>query len=54
MAKITWIIGNGFDINIGLKTRYTDFYKVYTIVRPGDNAVIQRFKKEILKDEAYG
>ena len=54
MAKITWIIGNGFDFNIGLKTRYTDFYKVYTIVRPGDNAVIQRFKIEILKDEAYG
>jgi len=54
MAKVTWIIGNGFDINIGLKTRYTDFYKVYTIVQPGDNAVIQRFKKEILKDEAYG
>lgn len=23
--RITWIIGNGFDVNLGLKTGYTDF-----------------------------
>lgn len=27
--NITFIIGNGFDINLGLKTRYTDFYPYY-------------------------
>ena len=27
--NITFLIGNGFDINLGLKTRYTDFYPFY-------------------------
>ena len=27
--NITFLVGNGFDINLGLKTRYTDFYPVY-------------------------
>jgi len=27
--NIIYIIGNGFDINLGLKTRYVDFYKWY-------------------------
>jgi abortive infection AbiH-like protein len=27
--KILHIIGNGFDINLGMKTRYVDFYKFY-------------------------
>ena len=27
--NITFLIGNGFDIKLGLKTRYTDFYPVY-------------------------
>ena len=26
---ITFLIGNGFDINLGLKTRYADFYNFY-------------------------
>lgn len=26
---ITFLIGNGFDINLGLKTKYTDFYNEY-------------------------
>ena len=25
--NITYIIGNGFDINLGLKTSYRDFYE---------------------------
>lgn len=29
MARITFFIGNGFDINVGLDTRYKDFYKYY-------------------------
>lgn len=27
--EILYIIGNGFDINLGLKTRYSDFYEYY-------------------------
>lgn len=27
--NITYIIGNGFDMNLGLKTRYQDFYDYY-------------------------
>ena len=27
--KITFLIGNGFDLNLGLKTTYKDFYKNY-------------------------
>lgn len=27
--NITFLIGNGFDLNLGLKTRYTDFYEYY-------------------------
>lgn len=27
--NITFLVGNGFDVNLGLKTRYTDFYPYY-------------------------
>lgn len=27
--NVTFLIGNGFDLNLGLKTRYADFYKYY-------------------------
>lgn len=27
--NITFLVGNGFDINLGLKTRYTDFYPYF-------------------------
>lgn len=27
--NITYLIGNGFDLNLGLETKYTDFIKVY-------------------------
>lgn len=26
---ITFLIGNGFDVNLGLNTRYSDFYPVF-------------------------
>lgn len=48
MVNITFIIGNGFDLNLGLKTSYTDFYKIY--VEDADeekNELIQYFKKSI-------
>ena len=46
--NITYIIGNGFDINLGLKSRYVDFYKDYIKRSSTDDAVyIQKFRNEI-------
>ena len=28
--NITFLIGNGFDVGMGMKSQYSDFYKVYT------------------------
>lgn len=36
MARITFFIGNGFDINVGLDTRYKDFYQYYIAANPED------------------
>lgn len=48
MGNVTFIIGNGFDLKMGLKTRYNDFYKVYTKPKADDSDTIKHFKKEIL------
>lgn len=46
--NITYIIGNGFDINLGLKTRYDDFYKWYAEQnREATLEVVKTFKSEI-------
>lgn len=34
--NITFLIGNGFDLNLGLNTRYTDFYQYYINHDPKD------------------
>lgn len=44
--NITFLIGNGFDINLGLKTRYTDFYPYYLEKYPDE-----MIAKEISKEE---
>lgn len=54
MPNITFVIGNGFDLQIGLKTRYIDFYKVYCDIKNNDSDLITKFKKQILQDEAQG
>ena len=30
--NVTLILGNGFDLNMGLPTAYSDFYKYYMLV----------------------
>ncbi len=48
----TFLIGNGFDINLGLKTQYTDFYGTYIEKNkhlPDDNC-IKKFCNLIDKD----
>ena len=34
--NITFLVGNGFDLNLKLDTRYTDFYKYYIEHDPKD------------------
>lgn len=44
--KITFFIGNGYDINIGLKTGFPDFLKWY-VAQPSKDEMITDFKKLI-------
>ncbi len=37
--NILYILGNGFDINLGLKTRYSDFYKYYIGIESKDENI---------------
>ena len=47
--NILFLIGNGFDLNLGMKTRYSDFYNYYqkTISK---SITIDYLKKNITKD----
>lgn len=48
--NVTYIIGNGFDLNLGLKTGYRSFYEYYkTISSP--NTHVDLLKHDIAKDE---
>lgn len=47
--NILFIIGNGFDLNLGMKTRYVDFYDFYTNKNPRDGN-IGKLKKKIRRD----
>lgn len=43
VEQITFLIGNGFDINCGLKTQYKDIYKSYTSAEPS-SPVVETFQ----------
>lgn len=47
--NVLFILGNGFDINLGLKTRYQDFYDFYSKSH-NDNDAVLRLKKHIGKN----
>lgn len=47
--NVTFLIGNGFDLACGLKTRYDDFYKWYCKKKSGSFEIVQ-FKKDIESD----
>ena len=49
--RITFIFGNGFDIQCGLDTRYSDFLKEYTIPKRNDSSNIRNFKRYLLESE---
>lgn len=45
----TFLIGNGFDICLGLDTRYYDFYTKHYLMLPKDNLLdyLKTFREEI-------
>lgn len=45
--NITFLIGNGFDLNLGLKTKYSDFIEYYTKTDTNENKLINNFKKDL-------
>jgi hypothetical protein len=47
--KIVFINGNGFDINLDLKTRYTDFYEYYKTLE-SKSEFISKLKESISND----
>lgn len=47
--NITFLIGNGFDINLDIKSSYNDFYQWY-IETPSASSHIAKFKKEIANE----
>jgi hypothetical protein len=44
--NILYLIGNGFDINLGMATRYRDFYKYYYSIK-SPKPLIDKLKQEI-------
>ena len=51
-CKFTFMIGNGFDLNLGMKTRYSDMYDDY-IYEPTMIAYIDDFKETLQKQDPY-
>lgn len=50
--NITYIIGNGFDVNLGLKTKYSDFYDYYLGIET-TNEDIEKLKEDISKNVTF-
>lgn len=47
--KVIFIIGNGFDINLGMKTKYSDFYTYYQTI-DSKSILIKNLKESISGD----
>ncbi|NJE44273.1 AbiH family protein [Massilimicrobiota sp. SW1139] len=51
--NITYLIGNGFDISIGLKTKYSDFYPYYIKNSRDDSLIKSWMKKDQKNNQLY-
>lgn len=49
--RILYIIGNGFDISLGMKTGYPDFYRYYLSFSSKDDDITKL--KDCIKDNKY-
>ncbi len=47
MGDILFMLGNGFDLNCGMKTGFQDFYTEYANDQAGDTDLIRQFKQDI-------
>ncbi len=47
---ITYLIGNGFDISVGLHTKYSEFLEYYRAIK-SDIPLIQKFKDSITENQ---
>lgn len=47
--NVTFLIGNGFDLRLGMKTRFADMYEGY-IDQPSSSAAIASFKEMLAED----
>lgn len=45
--NVVFLIGNGFDLNLGLKTSFHDFYEYYLSQAPSDEESINNLRKSI-------
>ncbi len=50
--NITFLIGNGFDLGVGLKTSYNDMYQSY-IKKPSNSETIKAFKMDLSRRKPY-
>lgn len=49
--NVTFLIGNGFDLRMGLRTRFSDFYDVYIKQNEGNtNPIIRKFCTDLQDD----
>jgi hypothetical protein len=51
--KIVYLLGNGFDVNLELETKYTQFYEHYKGVDSKSDSII-RLKKSIENEDNWG
>lgn len=52
--NIVFLIGNGFDLNLGLNTRYSDFYEYYKNQRAKDERpYIRSFLNDLASNEDW-
>lgn len=47
MSNLVFLIGNGFDLNCGLKSKYKDAYQYYCNKTQNDYELIVRFKRDL-------
>lgn len=45
--QTTYIIGNGFDVNLGIKSTYWDFYQYYTGLPPVENQYVMNVRQQM-------
>ena len=51
-AVVTFLIGNGFDLGLGLRTKYSDFIPIY-LSRPSNTDVIAKLKEKVSQNSEF-